>query len=218
MNSEAVFENLEQQLSHLSTCEHYPSRERLCGLFYAIALTPFRITAMEILPLLFSADKPDINALQTDHLVIAISEICQAYKQQLLNGNLHFPYDFSQPASLNTLHVYEWSLGFYQGLQLRAAFWRYENDGISENVPVLNSLTIFTDLFADHNAQTATLNQSFLQLPHAIQAIEKFSNQVRLEAAIAQQKLNPPAYQPERTGRNEPCPCGSGKKYKKCCA
>ena len=21
----------------------------------------------------------------------------------------------------------------------------------------------------------------------------------------------------ERTGRNEPCPCGSGKKHKKCC-
>ena len=22
----------------------------------------------------------------------------------------------------------------------------------------------------------------------------------------------------EKTGRNDPCPCGSGKKYKKCCA
>ena len=22
---------------------------------------------------------------------------------------------------------------------------------------------------------------------------------------------------PKKTGRNEPCPCGSGKKYKKCC-
>jgi SEC-C motif-containing protein len=25
-------------------------------------------------------------------------------------------------------------------------------------------------------------------------------------------------YETPRTGRNEPCPCGSGKKYKKCCA
>jgi SEC-C motif-containing protein len=24
-------------------------------------------------------------------------------------------------------------------------------------------------------------------------------------------------YETQRTGRNEPCPCGSGKKYKKCC-
>jgi SWIM/SEC-C metal-binding protein len=32
--------------------------------------------------------------------------------------------------------------------------------------------------------------------------------------------LNPPrpVVAESRTGRNEPCPCGSGKKYKKCCA
>ena len=33
-----------------------------------------------------------------------------------------------------------------------------------------------------------------------------------------EKELNPP--QPahsEKVGRNDPCPCGSGKKYKKCC-
>lgn len=29
---------------------------------------------------------------------------------------------------------------------------------------------------------------------------------------------SPPARAGERTGRNDPCPCGSGRKYKKCCA
>ncbi len=31
--------------------------------------------------------------------------------------------------------------------------------------------------------------------------------------------LNPPAPRiaPSNVGRNDPCPCGSGKKYKKCC-
>ena len=30
--------------------------------------------------------------------------------------------------------------------------------------------------------------------------------------------LNPPVpFHSEKVGRNEPCPCGSGKKYKKCC-
>ena len=27
----------------------------------------------------------------------------------------------------------------------------------------------------------------------------------------------PPAEKKEKIGRNEPCPCGSGKKHKKCC-
>ncbi|MGL6311367.1 SEC-C metal-binding domain-containing protein [Aeromonas sp. 96A] len=26
-----------------------------------------------------------------------------------------------------------------------------------------------------------------------------------------------PAKAPAKVGRNEPCPCGSGKKYKQCC-
>ncbi|WP_305857060.1 YchJ family protein [Balneatrix alpica] len=30
-------------------------------------------------------------------------------------------------------------------------------------------------------------------------------------------QINPPAQQLVKAGRNDPCPCGSGKKYKKCC-
>jgi uncharacterized protein YecA (UPF0149 family) len=29
--------------------------------------------------------------------------------------------------------------------------------------------------------------------------------------------LEPRAQAPQKIGRNDPCPCGSGKKYKKCC-
>jgi preprotein translocase subunit SecA len=29
--------------------------------------------------------------------------------------------------------------------------------------------------------------------------------------------VEPPYRAPVKVGRNEPCPCGSGKKYKKCC-
>ena len=48
------------------------------------------------------------------------------------------------------------------------------------------------------------------------------------EAAVLQKeaeafaRLNPAKYinlpvRSEKVGRNDPCPCGSGKKYKKCC-
>ncbi|MGN1105021.1 MAG: SEC-C metal-binding domain-containing protein [Huintestinicola sp.] len=36
------------------------------------------------------------------------------------------------------------------------------------------------------------------------------------EFALSQMIKNPPAKK-KKIGRNEPCPCGSGKKYKKCC-
>ncbi len=218
MNSKAVFENIEQQLNSLTSREQYKSCEQLTGLFYAVALTPVRITEMEVLPLLFVANKPDMNALQTEHVVMAISEICQTFKQQLRSGALHFPYDLTQALCIDKHDVYEWTLGFFQGLQLRTAFWSYENDGISDNIPVLNSFKILSGFFAHSTSEMAILSEFFLQIPQAIEAIEKFADMVRLEQTLAQQKLNPPAYHPERTGRNEPCPCGSGKKYKKCCA
>ena len=28
----------------------------------------------------------------------------------------------------------------------------------------------------------------------------------------------PPSFEPWKPGRNEPCPCGSGRKFKRCCA
>lgn len=41
----------------------------------------------------------------------------------------------------------------------------------------------------------------------------------RMAAAVAggEQPVKKPIVKGERVGRNEPCPCGSGKKYKKCC-
>jgi preprotein translocase subunit SecA len=36
------------------------------------------------------------------------------------------------------------------------------------------------------------------------------------EEAGKEEKIDP-IVGGQRTGRNEPCPCGSGKKYKKCC-
>ncbi|MGH7149692.1 MAG: SEC-C metal-binding domain-containing protein, partial [Planctomycetota bacterium] len=42
--------------------------------------------------------------------------------------------------------------------------------------------------------------------------------QAQATAATAPREAPPSARAPERgPGRNDPCPCGSGKKYKKCC-
>ena len=35
--------------------------------------------------------------------------------------------------------------------------------------------------------------------------------------ATHSQRRSQVAHSSERIGRNEPCPCGSGKKYKRCC-
>jgi SEC-C motif len=50
-------------------------------------------------------------------------------------------------------------------------------------------------------------------------ASSKFTEQLTTSLAMAQSSTatNPVTWRRRKIGRNEPCPCGSGKKYKKCC-
>jgi preprotein translocase subunit SecA len=41
--------------------------------------------------------------------------------------------------------------------------------------------------------------------------------QAAIDATQADRKLEPIRNRGQRIGRNDPCPCGSGKKYKRCC-
>ena len=41
--------------------------------------------------------------------------------------------------------------------------------------------------------------------------------ELRAENGAAPAKVETVVHQGPRIGRNDPCPCGSGKKYKKCC-
>jgi uncharacterized protein len=51
---------------------------------------------------------------------------------------------------------------------------------------------------------------------HSLPAFERLANQIRRERELAAARTRPGPGAP-RPGRNDPCPCGSGKKFKKCC-
>jgi preprotein translocase subunit SecA len=59
------------------------------------------------------------------------------------------------------------------------------------------------------------------QVASAYQAGQASSPPKAVEKKTASRTKQPPAMQSvqggEKVGRNDPCPCGSGKKYKKCC-
>ncbi len=55
---------------------------------------------------------------------------------------------------------------------------------------------------------------------HALPGLHKLARDIVQERRQAQMAAAVPSYSPPpntRAGRNEPCPCGSGKKFKKCC-
>lgn len=59
-------------------------------------------------------------------------------------------------------------------------------------------------------------------LPHlsgaVLMALAAFPPGSRRDRQLVGEQITPKAYQGPRVGRNDPCPCKSGKKYKRCCA
>ncbi len=60
----------------------------------------------------------------------------------------------------------------------------------------------------------------FVLLPQAIESFQLLAREWKIASAPSKSPanvLNFPVRREEKIGRNDPCPCGSGKKYKKCC-
>ncbi|PCI07303.1 MAG: hypothetical protein COB73_08540 [Flavobacteriaceae bacterium] len=76
---------------------------------------------------------------------------------------------------------------------------------------------IFSDSTNDFFSFDCTLSQKY----NRINEFGKFSDEDLFEEEEEEDFYFPPSIVPfiadKKTGRNEPCPCGSGKKYKKCC-
>jgi len=84
---------------------------------------------------------------------------------------------------------------------------------------------LFQEAFSGMNVEQQDRDlqiQVFLMasLPLAIETFQEHARMVEKERKRLLTASHPPSPIPIRTtkvGRNEPCPCGSGKKYKKCC-
>jgi hypothetical protein len=61
------------------------------------------------------------------------------------------------------------------------------------------------------------LTQSCQSTPNISIGVSQVVEQTILNASAAKQKLPIPPQLKKKVGRNGPCPCGSGKKFKKCC-
>ncbi len=71
------------------------------------------------------------------------------------------------------------------------------------------------DMFEEmnHNIQLDTVRYLFnVQSPEKMQR-----RRVAKPIREAGKRVNKPIVKKKKIGRNDPCPCGSGKKYKKCC-
>jgi uncharacterized protein len=109
----------------------------------------------------------------------------------------------------------DWAEGFMQAVYLRPGSWDKlldDDDGFQLLVPIM-ALCCDRDggslLGLDEETEARYFEKGGDLVPAAAQAIADYWKLHLPEPA-------PPAHQ-TKAGRNEACPCGSGKKYKRCC-
>ncbi len=109
----------------------------------------------------------------------------------------------------------DWILGFYVGVEQWEKYQQYMDD--KEFVQLMFPFScIYT---SDERLENIKNEMKPAELKKLVRQIEKsFPKLIWTMAHYIEKKENfRPSSKHQKTGRNDPCPCGSGKKYKQCC-
>jgi uncharacterized protein len=115
----------------------------------------------------------------------------------------------------------DWCWGFMAGVSLATEAWQPlltdpENRAMLRPIVTLGAEEGWRLLEADSDPDGAE-QAAFDALESSVIAISRYWRKQWRERTAA---LRPASTRPrvQRVGRNQPCPCGSGRKYKRCCA
>ncbi|MDX8406393.1 MAG: UPF0149 family protein [Mariprofundus sp.] len=202
------------------------SLECLHGYIFAVVLIPEQLSAHEWLPHLFAGEMPPFTSIEEANsrfgALMQVYNRLNALRQQ---GLLHCPVGIRPGDGRIELNdVREWCRGFVLASGLRGQYWSMDDDktGAADvNLSMAVILSIADDVVIDvilkeggdeGENRNEFLAGAILALPDAVRVLCEHTKSLD-DARIA----NMQPLRSDKVGRNVPCPCGSGKKFKKCC-
>ncbi len=190
----------------------------LDGLLAAVAVCPEAVPPEEWLARVWVIEDEDdeVPVEETPETVAAVSQIILRFEQvaaELERGVFAPLYDVDERIDDTLWEL--WAEGFEIGMSLRPDAWLpllVNEDDASEALRMLIGLMgiangdpeIKAELGAEAVEEATTAAPDLL--PECVQVLYD-----------AQRPPQQPIVRGPKIGRNDPCPCGSGKKHKKCC-
>ena len=210
------------------------------GFLFGLAMTPDMVLPSEWLPMVFGEEMITLDSEeQGQHLLNTLMRVANDFTVRFQEATLRFPFDkenITNPDDL--LPIQEWVYGLNEALYLRPDCWSKDDSSktlTEEQEEILTALAtiegianpdkacdFFDTQFDDEkNRDERLLASLFLILPAAVDSLLVHASALELER---QERLRTRSFgtprllhQSPKIGRNDPCPCGSSKKYKKCC-
>ena len=237
--NETDIELLEESLENSKRPDGALRFHELQGFFFAIASSPEMIAPSEWLPMI--GNDEDLNFTDQNEaqeilgLVMALyNEINTAVleRSNALPARCAFEEDVSKNFGDDS-SISQWSRGFAVGHDGLAEVWEeYLFGELDEECGATLMVLSFFGSRQLANAYYADIkpgrrkkgDESFedfaktmrTMFPDALASYAHIGRSI-FEAILEHSTDRDKSAVSEKTGRNEPCPCGSGKKYKKCC-
>jgi uncharacterized protein len=209
------------------------SYHELQGFLFAVASAPQLIAPSEWMPLVFGDAEPEYASL--DEAKRVLGELMSLYNAVNASANADsatLPADcvFRDDVLANLdddAPIAQWARGFRHGhLWLEDVWDAYVPDELDEQfAATLLTLSFFgsrkiAEAFRKETAPDRSLDALATTIrrvfPNAVAEYAHFGRSISRVLA-EQDEVTPAPRRREKTGRNAPCPCGSGRKYKKCC-
>ena len=197
--------------------------EELDGFIAGLLVCPELIKPGDWLPIVWNRDSADQQPVfeDLDHVNRVLGLVMEHYND-VARTLMENPDRYSPLFAIDKRNddvLWElWIEGFEKAVALRPAAWKTFLDADGDTVAAMSGMLMLAAIarrdeeVKDHDTASATA-------PDKIADWVVNLNEWRLANYQPMQSIDPRGGSASRkkVGRNDPCPCGSGKKYKKCC-
>jgi uncharacterized protein len=223
--TEELSESDIQRLATRLSANHSPgalSLEGVDGLFCALIASPTMVGPSVYMPVILGGDpgKPGTFADLEDakETLSLLMQYWNSIATDFSDEAIHLPY-IEEPGTDN-ISGRDWARGFMRGTRLAGSAWNRlftdDQEGYAVTIPLVAGEI---DSKWPKEPLTAEKNDELLQwmFAGAARAYRYFEPDRRKAAESAREGAAGYVRPAPKVGRNDPCPCGSGKKFKKCC-
>jgi uncharacterized protein len=138
----------------------------------------------------------------------------------LYKDEIHVPLIFEDDN--RELHGNDWARGFMRGMHMRHEGWSELVNDEEHGGCLIPMMMLYHEHDEDPEMRPGPITPEKREQVIALMAAglleaHKYFREQREFYSGASSERREPNQRASKVGRNEPCPCGSGKKYKKCC-
>jgi uncharacterized protein len=205
------------------------------GFLFMVACAPELVQPAQWVPLVIDPDNaPDTSFQDKQAVLSSLFSLYNEINRQVQEEDVRLPpgCEFVDETLTNlepTTVMSQWARGFRRGYLMCEKMWsEYIAADIKEefahHVTVLcffHNRAMAEEMLEKLGGEGLSLAEMASDMrrifPDAMSGFALLGNSIQKAVAKRQQTTSQPVQRAKKIGRNDPCSCGSGKKYKKCC-